>query len=66
MDSPRWRELIIYRQKEEHSFIYEARIKRELILWSIEDDDVYIHGSIHEIQYMSSSTSEELFFEDKS
>jgi hypothetical protein len=34
--------------KEEHAFIHEARIRRELILESIEDDEVYIHGSSHE------------------
>ena len=40
-------------------------IRRELILWSIEDDEVYIHGSNHEKQYVFSSTLEEVFFEEK-
>jgi hypothetical protein len=48
-----------------YALIHEARIRRELILWSIEDDEVYIHGSSHERQYVSSSTSEEVFFEEK-
>ena len=51
--------------KEEHAFILEARIRRELILLSIEDDEVYIHGSSHERQYVFSSTLEEVFFEEK-
>jgi hypothetical protein len=65
VDSPRWREPIIYHHKEEHAFIHEARIRRELILRSIEDDEVYIHGSKHEKQYVFSSTLEEVFFEEK-
>ena len=48
-----------------YALIHEARIRRELILWSIEDDEVYIHGRSHERQYVSSSTSEEVFFEEK-
>jgi hypothetical protein len=51
--------------KEEHAFIHEARIRRELILRSIEDDEVYIHGSSHEKQYVFSSILEEVFFEEK-
>jgi phage major head subunit gpT-like protein len=31
-----------------YALIHEARIKRELILRSIEDDEVYIHDSSHE------------------
>jgi hypothetical protein len=31
MDSPRWREPIIF-PKEEHALMHEARIRRELIL----------------------------------
>jgi hypothetical protein len=65
VDSPRWREPIIYHHKEEHVFIHEARIRRELILRSIEDDEVYIHGSKHEKQYVFSSTLEEVFFKEK-
>jgi hypothetical protein len=34
--------------KEKHALIHEAMIRRELILLSIEDDEVYIHGSSHE------------------
>jgi hypothetical protein len=60
MDSPRRREPIIYHHKEEHVFIHEARIRRELILRSIEDDEVYIHK-----QYVFSSALEEVFFEEK-
>jgi hypothetical protein len=48
-----------------YALIHEARIRRELILRSIEDDEVYIHGSNHEGQYVLSSTSEEVFFEEK-
>jgi hypothetical protein len=48
-----------------YAFIHEARIRRELILLSIEYDEVYIHGSSHERQYMFSSTSEEVCFEEK-
>ena len=51
--------------KEENAFIHEARIRRELILWSIEDDEVYIHGSSHKKQYVFSLTLEEVFFEKK-
>ena len=51
--------------KEEHAFIHESRIRMELILWSIEYDEVYIHGSSHEKQYMFNSTLEEVFFEEK-
>ena len=51
--------------KEEHAFMHEARIRRELILWSIEDDEVSIHGSNHEKQHVFSVTSEEVFFEKK-
>ena len=49
--------------KEEHAFIHEARIRRELILWSIEYDEVYIHGSNHEKQHVFSVTLEEVFLE---
>ena len=45
--------------KEKHALIHEAMIRRELILWSIEDDELYIHGSSHEKQYVFSLTSEE-------
>jgi hypothetical protein len=48
-----------------YALIHEARIRRELILWSIEDDEIYIQGSSHEKQYVFSSTSEEVFFEEK-
>ena len=48
-----------------YSLLHEARIRRELILWSIEDDEVYIHGSIHERKYVLSSTLEEVFFKEK-
>jgi hypothetical protein len=65
MDSPRWREPIIYNHKEEHVFIHEARIRRDIILRSIEYDEVYIHGNKHENKYVFSSTLEEVFFEDK-
>ena len=65
VDSPRWRESIIYHHKEEHVFIHEAKIRRELILRSIKDDEVYIHGSKHEKQYVFSSTLEEVLFEEK-
>ena len=34
--------------KEKHALIHEARIRRELIVCSIEDDEVYIHGRSHE------------------
>ena len=33
--------------KEKHALIHEAMIRREIILLSVEDDEVYIHGSIH-------------------
>jgi hypothetical protein len=48
----------LYIPKEEHAFIHEARIRRELILLSIEDDEVHIHGRSHEKQYVFSSTLE--------
>jgi hypothetical protein len=48
-----------------YALIHEARIRRELILRSIEDDEVYIHDSSHERQYVLSSTAEEDFFEEK-
>jgi hypothetical protein len=35
-----------------YALIHEARIRREIILWSIEYDEVYIHDSNHEIQYV--------------
>ena len=35
-----------------YALIHEARIRRELILWFIEDDEVYIHDSNHERQYV--------------
>jgi hypothetical protein len=38
--------------KEKHALIHEARIRRELILLCIEDDEVYIHGSSHERKYV--------------
>jgi hypothetical protein len=34
--------------KEKHALIHEARIRRELIVCSIEDNEVYIHGRSHE------------------
>ena len=55
----------LWRFAEEHVFIHEARIRSELILWSIEDDEVYIHGSKHEKLYVFSSTLDEVFFEEK-
>ena len=55
----------LYIPKEEHAFIHESRIRRELILHSIEDDEVYIHGSSQEKQCVFSLTSEEAFFEKK-
>ena len=51
--------------KEKHALIHEARIRREVILWSIEDDEVYIHGFSHEKKYVFSLTLEEVFFEKK-
>jgi hypothetical protein len=33
-----------------YALIHEARIRRELILCSIEYDEVYIHGTSHERQ----------------
>jgi hypothetical protein len=51
--------------KEEHTFIHEARIRRDLILLSIEYDEVYIHGSNHEKQYVFSLNLEEVFFKEK-
>jgi hypothetical protein len=51
--------------KEEHAFIHEVRIRRQLILRSIEDDEVYIHGNSHEKKYVFSLTLEESFFEKK-
>ena len=45
--------------------MHEAMIRREIIQWYIEDDEVYIHGSSHERQYVFSSTLEEDFFEEK-
>ena len=48
--------------KEKHALIHEAMIRRELILLSIEDDEVYIHGSSHEKWYMFSLTLEEVLF----
>ena len=45
-----------------YALIHEARILRELILWSIEDDEVYIHGSSHEKQHVFSLNLEEVFF----
>ena len=53
--------LYIIKEKNMH----EARIRRELILWPIEDDEVYIHGSIHEMKYVFNLTLEEDFFEEK-
>jgi hypothetical protein len=50
--------------KEKHALIHEAMIRRELILLSVEYDEVYIHGSIHERQYVFNSTLEEVFFEE--
>jgi hypothetical protein len=51
--------------KEKHALIHEARIRRKLILCSIEDDEVYIHCPSHERQYVFSSTLEEVFFEEQ-
>jgi hypothetical protein len=51
--------------KEKHALIHEARIRREIILLSIEDVEVYIHGSSHEKQYVFSLTLEEAFFKNK-
>ena len=49
--------------KEKHALIHEERITRELILWSILDDEAYIHGSSHEKQYVFILTSKEAFLE---
>jgi hypothetical protein len=51
--------------KEKNALIHEARIRRELILRFIEDDEVYIHGRIHEKKYVFSLTLEEVFFKKK-
>jgi hypothetical protein len=48
-----------------YALIHEARIRRELIPLSIEDDEIYIHGSNHEKQYVFNSNAEENFFEEK-
>ena len=31
-----------------YALLHEARVRRDLILWSIEDVEIYIHGSSHE------------------
>ena len=31
-----------------YALLHEARVRRDLILWSIEDNELYIHGSNHE------------------
>ena len=48
-----------------YALLHEARIRRDIILWSIEYDEIYIHGSSYEGQYMFSSTAKEYFFEEK-
>ena len=48
-----------------YALIHEARIRRELILCSIEDDEVYIHSNNHEKKYVFSSILEKVFFEEK-
>jgi hypothetical protein len=47
-----------------YTLIHEERIRRELILRSIEDE-VYIHGRSHEKKYVLSLTLEEFLFEEK-
>jgi len=44
-----------------YALLHEARIRREIIIWPIEDDEVCIHGSSHKRQYVFSSTVEEDF-----
>ena len=48
-----------------YALLHEARIRREIILRSIEDYKTYIHGRKHENKYVFSLTLEEVFFEEK-
>ena len=54
--------------KEQHTFLHEARIRRELVLNNVINQvsiHVPIDGSSHEKQHVFSLTLEEIFFEKK-
>jgi hypothetical protein len=61
---------LLDRGSQLYALLHEARVRREIIILSIKDDEVYIyiyiyiHGSNHERQYVFSSTTEEDFFEE--